>query len=258
MSHASLQMFSLEGKTALITGGSKGLGKAIAEAFAGAGATVCLASRNLEQCQSVAAELEGKTGSRAIALSADVTQSEQVDRLVQDTLSALGQIDILVNNAGVNIRGEITDYSDADWMTVLHTNLSSAFFCCRAVGAHMIERKQGRVINLASMIGTISMPGRVAYASSKAGLLGLTRTLALEWAPHGVTVNAICPGPFATEMNLPIINNPELSASFTSRIPVGRWGQLNEIGAAALYLASEAAGFTTGASLFVDGGWTVQ
>ena len=258
MSTNSLEWFSLAGKTALVTGGSKGLGKAIAGALAGAGASVCLVSRNLDQGQSTAAELAEQTGSRVVALAADVSRSAEVDQMVQAALGELGQVDILVNNAGVNVRGDIVDYSDNDWFTVLNTNLSSAFFCCRAVGRHMLERKQGRVINLASMMGTISMPGRVAYSSSKAALQGLTKTLALEWAPHGVTVNAICPGPFATEMNMPLINNPEVASSFTSRIPVGRWGNVDEVGAAALYLASDLAAFTTGISLFVDGGWTAQ
>jgi len=243
MPNSSLEWFSLEGKTALVTGGSRGLGKAIARALAGAGAGVCLASRNLV---------------RVTAFSADVSRSDDVDRLVAETIEDRGRIDILINNAGVNIRGDCVDYSDEDWLTVIHTNLSSAFYCCRAVGRHMIEQKSGRVINLASMMGTISMPGRVAYSSSKMGLIGLTKTLALEWAPHGITVNAICPGPFATEMNLPVINNPETNASFTSRIPVGRWGNVDEIGAAVLYLSSDLAGFTTGAALFVDGGWTAQ
>ncbi len=258
MAASSVEWFSLKGKTALVTGGSKGLGKAIAAALAGAGATVCLASRNLDQGTATAAEIAEQTGSRALALAADVSRSEEVDRMVEAALRELGQIDILVNNAGVNIRGEVVGYSDEDWFTVLNTNLSSAFFCSRAVGRHMLERKQGRVINLASMVGTISMPGRAAYASSKAALQGLTKTLALEWAPHGITVNAICPGPFATEMNMPLINNPEVAASFTSRIPVGRWGNVDEVGAAALYLASDLAAFTTGTSLFVDGGWTAQ
>jgi NAD(P)-dependent dehydrogenase (short-subunit alcohol dehydrogenase family) len=256
--NSSLQWFSLAGKTALITGGSKGLGKAIAQALAGAGAGVCLVSRHLDQGQAAAEEIAAATGSRALALSADVSISADVNRMVDEALAQLGRIDILVNNAGINIRGNVTEYSDEDWLSVLHTNLSSAFYCCRAVGKHMVERGSGRVINLASMVGQISIPGRAAYASTKAGLVGLTKTLALEWAPNGITVNAICPGPFATEMNLPLINDPQVSANFTSKIPVGRWGNVDEVGAAALYLASDLAAFTTGTTLLVDGGWTAQ
>ncbi len=258
MAQSSLQWFSLRGKTALVTGGSKGLGKAIGGALAGAGASVALVSRNLDECQATAKELAEQTGSRVVALAADVSRSDEVDRMVAEALAQLGQLDILVNNAGVNIRGDVVDYRDEDWFNVLNTNLSSAFFCCRAVGRHLLERKSGRVINLASMMGAVSMPGRVAYSSSKAALVGLTKTLALEWGAHGITVNAICPGPFATEMNLPLINNPEVATSFTSRIPVGRWGNVDEVGAAALYLASDLAAFTTGTTLFVDGGWTAQ
>lgn len=258
MSSSSLEWFNLAGKVAFVTGGSRGLGKAIAAGMAGAGASVCIVGRNLDAARSAASEIAESSGQRAIALRADVSRSEEVNKVVGEALNQLGQIDILVNNAGVNIRGDCTEYKDEDWLTVLHTNLSSVFYCCRAVGRHMVERKGGRVINLASMMGAISMPGRVAYSSSKAGVVGLTKTLALEWAAHGITVNAICPGPFATEMNLPVINDPQANASFTSKIPVGRWGDMNEVAAAALYLASGLAGFTTGASLFVDGGWTAQ
>ncbi|MCA1597231.1 MAG: 3-oxoacyl-ACP reductase FabG [Chloroflexi bacterium] len=255
---SSLEWFSLSGKVAFVTGGSRGLGKAIAMGLAGAGASVVVVGRNLEAARAAASEIESVSGQRAIAVSADVSRSADVDTAVAAALAEYGQIDILVNNAGVNIRGDCTEYKDEDWLTVLHTNLSSVFYCCRAVGRHMVERRGGRVINLASMMGAISMPGRVAYSSTKAGVVGLTKTLALEWASYGITVNAICPGPFATEMNLPVINDPVANASFTSKIPVGRWGEMNEVAAAALYLASDLAGFTTGASLFVDGGWTSQ
>jgi NAD(P)-dependent dehydrogenase (short-subunit alcohol dehydrogenase family) len=251
-------MFRLEGKVALITGGSKGLGRAIADALAGAGAAVCLVSRHADEGEKVAAEIRGATASRAIALEADVSDSAQVNRMVEQAIRELGHVDILVNNAGMNIRNSVVDYSDEDWNRVLQTNLSSAFYCCRAVGPHLIERGWGRVVNLASIMALTSLPGRCAYTASKAGLIGLTKTLALEWAPHGVTVNAICPGPFATEMNIPLLENPEVREQFTSRIPLGRWGNVEEVGAAALYLSSEPAAFVTGHTLYIDGGWTAQ
>jgi NAD(P)-dependent dehydrogenase (short-subunit alcohol dehydrogenase family) len=249
-------MFRLDGRVAVITGGSKGLGRAIGEALAAAGARLCLVSRNAGEAQATAAEISARAGQPAIGLACDVSVSEQVDAMTRHALETFGQIDILVNSAGVNVRNPIHEFSDADWQTVLGTNLTGTFYCCRAVGRHMQERGYGRVINLGSILSFISIPHRVAYAASKAGVLGLTRTLALEWAMHGITVNAICPGPFATEMNLPLIQNPEVQQTFTSRIPVGRWGEVNEVGAAALYLASDEAAFVTGTTLTIDGGWT--
>lgn len=250
--------FRLEGRAALITGGSKGLGRAIADALAGAGADVCLVSRHLDQAQAAASEVAAANGRRAVALEADVSESSQVNRMVERAVAELGHLDILVNNAGINIRNNVIDYSDDDWQQVLQTNLSSAFYCCRAVGPHLIERGWGRVVNLASIMALTSLPGRVAYAATKAGLIGLTKTLALEWAPHGITVNALCPGPFATEMNIPLLENPEVRQQWTSRIPLGRWGNVEEVGAAALYLCSEPAAFVTGHTLYIDGGWTAQ
>jgi NAD(P)-dependent dehydrogenase (short-subunit alcohol dehydrogenase family) len=254
----SVDQFRLDGRHALITGGSKGLGRAIADSLAGAGVEVCLVSRHGNEAQAAADEIRSATGRRAIALEADVTASAQVNEMVERAVAELGHLDILVNNAGTNIRNNIVDYSDEDWLKVLHTNLSSAFYCCRAVGPHLIQRGWGRVVNLASIMALTSMPGRCAYTATKAGLIGLTKTLALEWATHGITVNAICPGPFATEMNIPLLQNPEVHELFTSRIPLGRWGKVEEVGAAALYLCSEPAAFVTGHTLYVDGGWTAQ
>jgi NAD(P)-dependent dehydrogenase (short-subunit alcohol dehydrogenase family) len=254
----SVDLFKLDGKAAFITGGSKGLGRAIADALAGAGADVCLVSRHLDQAEAAAAEIRSATGRRTLALAADVSNSQQVNQAVERALSELGRLDILVNNAGTNIRNPAVDYKDEDWHTVIETNLSSAFYCARAVAPHMLERGWGRVLNIASTMSLVSLPGRSAYTASKAGLIGLTKCLALEWAPHGVTVNAICPGPFATEMNIPLINNPEIYNQFVSKLPVGRWGNVEEVGAAALYLCSEPAAFVTGQTLTVDGGWTAQ
>ena len=170
----------------------------------------------------------------------------------------LGPIDILVNNAGVNIRGPVEELSESDWDSVIETNLKAPFLCSRAVGAGMRARRWGRVINLGSILSEIALPGRAPYASSKAGVLGLTRVLALEWAKDGVTVNAICPGPFATDMNRQLLSDPAKYQAFVEKIPLGRWGELDEITGAAVFLASDASSFVTGSALFVDGGWTAQ
>ena len=163
-----------------------------------------------------------------------------------------------MNNAGINIRGAAEELREADWDTVIATNLKAPFLCARAVGPKMRDRGWGRVINLGSILGAVGLGGRAPYASAKAGVINLTRVLALEWAAHGVTVNAICPGPFATEMNRQLLNDPAKYKAFVEKIPMGRWGDLHEIAGAAVFLASDAASFVTGSALFVDGGWTAQ
>ena len=198
------------------------------------------------------------TGRRAKAFAADVTSAADVERLAASVESALGPIDILINNAGVNIRGTVDQLSEADWDSVIDTNLKGPFLCARAIGPGMVKRGWGRVVNLGSILGAVALGGRAPYASSKAGVINLTRVLALEWAGTGVTANAICPGPFATEMNLPLLNDPVKYQEFVKKIPMGRWGELDELAGAVVFLASPASSFITGASLFVDGGWTAQ
>jgi NAD(P)-dependent dehydrogenase (short-subunit alcohol dehydrogenase family) len=178
--------------------------------------------------------------------------------MVDQTLQTFGALDILVNNAGINIRGPIEELKESDWDSVLNTNLKGPWLVCRAAAAALKRKKWGRVINVSSMLGEISLPGRTTYCSSKAGLTLFTKTLALEWARDGVNVNALCPGPFATEINAPLLNNPEVSAATVAKIPIGRWGKPAELGPATVFLASEASSFITGATLFIDGGYTIQ
>jgi NAD(P)-dependent dehydrogenase (short-subunit alcohol dehydrogenase family) len=253
-----LDLFRLDGRRALVTGGAKGLGRVIATALAEAGAEVAIASRTLAACQAAAQEIGAATGRRTVAFAADVAQAAEVEHLAEAVESALGPIDILVNNAGINIRGAAGELSEAEWDAVIATNLKAPFWCARVFGLGMRKRGWGRVINLGSILSVVAIPGRAPYASSKAGVLNLTRVLALEWAATGVTVNAICPGPFATEMNQQLLSDPVKYQAFVEKIPLGRWGELHEIAGAAVFLASDAASFVTGSALFVDGGWTAQ
>ncbi len=253
-----LETFRLDGRRALVTGGNRGLGRVMAQALAEAGADVAVASRSLPECQTAAEEIAASTGRRTLAFAADLTVAATVERLVSDAEAGLGPLDILVNNAGVNVRGAAEELSEADWDAVLDTNLKAPFLLARAVGPAMCRRGWGRIINLGSILGVVALPGRAPYASSKAGVINLTRVLALEWATRGVTVNAICPGPFATDMNRQLLNDPAKYRAFVEKIPMGRWGELREIAGAVVFLASEAASFVTGSALFVDGGWTAQ
>jgi NAD(P)-dependent dehydrogenase (short-subunit alcohol dehydrogenase family) len=254
-----LDLFRLNGKRALVTGGGKGLGKVMAMALAQAGADVAVCSRTLADCEAAAKEITAATGRRALPLAADVTKAAEVDRLVAEVERGLGApIDILINNAGINARGAAEELSEADWDAVIAVNLKAPWLVSRRVGPGMCQRGWGRVINLGSILSVIGIPGRTPYGSAKAGVVNLTRVLALEWAGKGVTCNAICPGPFATDMNKPLLADPAKYQAFVAKIPMGRWGELEEIAGAAVFLASDAASFVTGSSLFVDGGWTAQ
>jgi NAD(P)-dependent dehydrogenase (short-subunit alcohol dehydrogenase family) len=250
--------YRMDGKVALITGGSRGLGKEMGKALAEAGASVVLCSRGREEVEAAAGELSEATGQSCRGYPCDVTDPDEVDALVARTLEEFGQIDALINNAGINLRGPIEELSLETFLQVQATNVTGPWLTCRAVAEHMKARRYGRVINVGSTLSVISIPERTPYATSKGAVLQLTRTLALEWAPHNITVNAILPGPFATEMNQPLLEDPERTEWFTSRVPLGRWGELEEIGGLALFLASDASSFVTGSAISIDGGWTAQ
>lgn len=247
----------LQGRTAVVTGGSRGLGKAIALALASAGARLALVSRDREALEAAAAEIRS-SGAAAEVFPTDVTDERQVRQLEHDVLARFERVDILVNNAGTNVRLPVEEFTLEDWNRVISTNLTSAFLLCRSFVPQMKGRGYGRILNLTSTMSHISLPWRTAYSASKAGLLGFTKALALELATEGITVVAISPGPFVTEMNAPLLEDPARNAEFTSRIPAGRWGEVREVGRLALFLCSPDAGFITGTDILIDGGWTAQ
>lgn len=248
---------SLRNRVAVITGAGKGLGKTFALALAQEGAHLALIGRNADALNEVATSAR-QAGVTAEIFTGDVSKEDDVRKIEQDIVSKFKKVHILINNAGINIRKNVTDFTYEEWTSVINTNLVGAFLMCRSFVPHMKGEGYGRIINLTSIMSHISLPGRTAYSASKAGLLGFTKALALELAPEGITVNGISPGPCATEMNIPILNNPELNQQFISKLPVGRWGKVEEIAKLLLYICSVESGFLTGTDIVIDGGWTAQ
>ena len=241
----------------MITGASKGLGKAMALALAAEGARIALVSRDEARLNQVAGEVIAAGGDASI-FRADVTSEEQVRQAERAILARYGKVSILINNAGVNVRKPVVEFTAEEWHRVMDTNVTAAFLMCRSFVPAMSGHGYGRILNMTSIMSHVSLPGRIAYSTSKTALLGMTRTLALELAPEGITVNGISPGPFGTEMNKPLMENPEINAQFLSSFPLGRWGKVEEIGQLAVYLCSEDAGFITGTDILIDGGWCAR
>ncbi len=272
-----LDKFKLNGRIALVTGGNRGLGWQMALALAEAGAAVALTSRDQSRADQAAREIaqtlvdaqaSGSGVGDGCALpdpfamvrgyACEVSDAEQTAQVVQQVIADFGGLHILINNAGINIRGPIEELKPEEFQQVIDTNVTGVWNFCRAAARHLKAQKYGRVINIGSTLSIIALPDRSPYASSKGAVLQMTRVLALEWAPYGITVNAMLPGPFATEMNTPLKEDPEKYREFISILPLGRWGELDEIGGLAVFLASDASSYMTGAGITIDGGWTVR
>ena len=238
---------------AVVTGASRGLGRAMAVALAAAGAHVALAARSKPDLEETAQQVE-RHGVRALVATTDVSRYDEVEALVTRTIDRLGGLDILVNNSGIARTKPLAEATPDDWRAIVDVNLTGVFNGCRAVAPHLIGRHSGKVINLASVLGAVGLPGYALYAATKGGVIALTRTLGVEWARHNVQVNAIAPGWFVTDMNEAAFADPRINDRLTRDIPMRRTGRLEEIGPLAVFLASSASDFMTGQTIFLDGG----
>jgi NAD(P)-dependent dehydrogenase (short-subunit alcohol dehydrogenase family) len=253
-----IKQFDLTGRSAIITGGSKGLGEAMAAGLASAGADVLITSRHEAEATATAARIATDFGHLAVGIESDVTDESAVQAMVDRAVSEFGRVDILVNNAGINIRGPIDELTPEQFRQVHDINVDGLWLCSRAVVPLMKQQKSGRIVNLASTLGVVGLANRTPYASSKGAVVQMTRALGLELAPWNITVNAICPGPFLTPMNIPIAETEEAKKSIVGAVSLGRWGRMEEIQGAAIFLASDASSYMTGSLVTVDGGWTAH
>ena len=251
MSYSRLE---LNGKVAVVIGGTSGIGLAIARGFADAGADVIPTSRRLEQVQAAAAEIEQR-GRRSLRISSDVSDRNSLQQVLDEAIKAFGKVDILVNSAGRTKRAPTLDFSEEDWDSILDTNLTGTLRAAQVFGRHMLEREYGSIINIASLSTFVALYEVAAYCASKAAVASLTKSLAIEWSQRGVRVNAIAPGVFRTPLNEKLLDETERGREFLLRTPMRRFGNVDELAGAAIFLASDAASFVNGEILTVDGGF---
>jgi 2-deoxy-D-gluconate 3-dehydrogenase len=251
----TLRLFSLEGKVAVVTGSTRGIGRAIVEGLAGAGAAVTVNGRNPEATQTAADEI-ATVGCKSLAVPADVSKAADVERLISTTVAAFGRLDILVNNAAISPYYKPAEaVTESEWDETMKVNLKGVFLCCQAAGRVMIPQKSGRIINISSIAGQVALPKLLAYTAAKGAVNQLTRVLAVEWARYGILVNAIAPAYVETDLTKGLRNNPKLRDELVRQVPLGRLAEPAEIVGAAIYLASNAATYVTGHILNIDGGW---
>jgi len=257
MEGPSVSLFDLDGKNAFVTGASRGIGRSIAVALAGAGADVALVARSERGLAETAADI-GALGRKAFVIPADVTSADAVDAAVATAIEQLGQVDVVVNNAGgSNFMAAFLDLRLSGWDKLMRLNLDSAVYVCHAIGGHLVERAEGSVINVASVAGVTGSPLLSPYGAAKAGLVSLTKSLAVEWGATGVRVNALCPGWTATDLNRQLWEDPVAGPATVATVPMHRWGRADEMAGPAVFLASPASSYMTGQVLVVDGGQTV-
>jgi len=250
----SFAPLDLTGKVAVVIGGTSGIGRAIAHGLAEAGADVVATSRRVDQVEAAAKEIEGR-GRRTLRLTSDVSDRPSLEQLLRRSASAFGKVDILVNSAGRTKRTPTLDVPESEWNDIMETNLTGVLRACQVFGRHMIERGYGRIVNIASLSSFVALHEVAAYAASKAAVASLTKSLAIEWARHGVCVNGIAPGVFRTPLNQKLLDETPRGQEFLMRTPMGRFGKVTELAGAAVFLASDAASFVTGEILVVDGGF---
>jgi len=244
----------LTGKTAVVIGGTSGIGRAIAHGLADAGADVVPTARRIEQVNATADEIEQR-GRRTLRVASDVLDRASLENVLSACVNAFGRVDILVNCAGRTKRAPTIDFPDDDWSAIIETNLTGTLRACQVFGRHMLEREYGRIVNIASLSTFVALLEVAAYSASKAAVASLTKSLALEWSPRGVNVNAIAPGVFETSLNTHLLNGTPRGNEFKMRTPMRRFGNVEELAGAAVFLASDAASFVTGEVLAVDGGF---
>jgi NAD(P)-dependent dehydrogenase (short-subunit alcohol dehydrogenase family) len=251
----SFSPFDLTERIAIITGGATGIGRAIADGLAAAGANIAICGRRINLCEKACEEIQQRTGVSAVARQCDVSRKKEIEAVVKDVVGRWGHIDILVNNAGVTSTYNVLELPEEEWDRIVNINLKGCFLFGQAAGQVMARKGGGVIINIGSQLGEVARPNRTHYVASKGGVRMLTKAMAVDLAPHGIRVNTVAPGPVETELTKPLLSDQNLKDEILKHLPIGRIGQPSDIAGAVVFLASDAASFVTGVTLYVDGGY---